>query len=218
VKLRHAILIGATLFAKAGLSQEEASKVDLYGEYSFLRFNPTLTGLQSRNFNGGGGGATFFFGKHFGIKGDLMGYASTTWTVTFPSPLVITPHGTTATVPAGKYSASGDMFTYQFGPVIRMPWHATTLFGETLFGGSNTNGYGNLEKAINAGGGTLSVSGTQHPFSMSVGGGLDVNVSDHVAIRLAELDYFLTRYTNPFTSTNNQNNFRYLAGVVFRFH
>jgi hypothetical protein len=218
VKLRHAILIGATLLAKAGFSQEEASKVDLYGEYSFLRFNPTLTGLQSRDFNGGGGGATFFFGKYFGIKGDLMGYASTTWTVTFPSPLVITPHGTTSTVPAGKYSASGDMFTYQFGPVIRMPWHATTLFGETLFGGSNTNGYGNLEKAINAGGGTLSVSGTQHPFSMSVGGGLDVNVSDHVAIRVAELDYFLTRYTNPFTSTNNQNNFRYLAGVVFRFH
>ena len=69
-----------------------------------------------------------------------------------------------------------------------MPWHAVTLFGETLFGGSNTNGYGNLEKAINAGGGTLSVSGTQYPFSMSVGGGLDVNVSDHVAIRVAELD------------------------------
>lgn len=218
MKLRHAILIGATLLAKPGFSQEEASKVDLYGEYSLLRFNPTLTGLQSRNFNGGGGGATFFFGNHFGIKGDLMGYASTTWTVTFPSQLVITPHGATAIVPAGKYSASGDMFTYQFGPVIRMPWHAATLFGETLFGGSNTNGYGNLERAINAGGGTLSVSGTQHPFSMSVGGGLDVKVSDHVAIRLAELDYFLTRYTNPFTSTNNQNNFRYLAGMVFRFH
>lgn len=218
MKLRYAILIGATLLAKAGFSQEEASKVDLYGEYSFLRFNPTLTGLQSRNFNGGGGGATFFFGKYFGVKGDLMGYASTTWTVTFPSQLVVTPHGTNAIVPAGKYSASGDMFTYQFGPVIRMPWHAATLFGETLFGGSNTNGYGNLERAINAGGGTLSVSGTQHPFSMSVGGGLDLKVSDHVAIRVAELDYFLTRYTNPFTSTNNQNNFRYLAGMVFRFH
>ena len=115
MKLRHAILIGVTLFAKAGFSQEEASKVDLYGEYSFLRFNQTLTGLQSRTFNGGGGGANFFFGKHFGIKGELLGYASTTWMVTFPSQLVITPHGTTTIVPAGKYSASGDMFTYQFG-------------------------------------------------------------------------------------------------------
>ena len=53
---------------------------------------------------------------------------------------------------------------------------------------------------------------------MAVGGGLDVNVSKNVAIRVAEVDYMLTRYTNPITSTNNQNNFRYLGGVVFRFH
>jgi hypothetical protein len=177
-----------------------------------------LTGLQSRNFNGGGGGATFFFGRYFGVKGELMGYGSTTWTVTFPSQLVVTPHGTTATVPAGTFSSNGNMFTYQFGPVIRIPWHSVTLFGETLFGGSNTNGYGNLEKAIDAGGGTLSISGTQHPFSMSVGGGLDFNVSKNFAIRVAELDYFLTRYTNPITSTNNQNSFRYVGGVVFKFH
>ena len=218
MKLRYAILMGVTLLAKTGFSQEEPAKIELFGEYSYLRFNPTLTGLQSRSFNGGGGGATFFFSDHFGVKGELMGYGSTTWTETFQSELVVTPHGTTGTIPAGTYSASGDMFTYQFGPVVRMPWRSFTLFGETLFGGSNTNGYGNLEKAIDAGGGTLVISRNQHPFSMAVGGGLDVNVSRNVAIRLAELDYFLTRYTNPITSTNNQNNFRYLGGVVFRFH
>jgi hypothetical protein len=218
VKLRYAILMGVTLLAKMGFSQEEPAKIELFGEYSYLRFNPALTGLQSRSFNGGGGGATFFFSDHFGIKGELMGYGSTTWTETFQAPLVVTPHGTTATIPVGTYSASGDMFTYQFGPVVRIPWRSVTVFGETLFGGSNTNGYGNLEKAIDAGGGTLSISATQHPFSMAAGGGLDVNVSKNVAIRVAEVDYFLTRYTNPITSTNNQNNFRYLGGVVFRFH
>jgi hypothetical protein len=218
MKLRYAILMGVTLLAKTGFSQEEPAKIELFGEYSYLRFNPTLTGLQSRSFNGGGGSATFFFSDHFGVKGEFMGYGSTTWTETFQSELVVTPHGTTGTIPAGTYSASGDMFTYQFGPVVRIPWRSVTLFGETLFGGSNTNGYGNLEKTIDAGGGTLMISGTQHPFSMAVGGGLDVNVSKTVAIRVAELDYFLTRYSNPSTSTNNQNNFRYLAGVVFKFH
>jgi hypothetical protein len=218
MRLRYTVLIGLSLLARGGFAQEEPAKVELYGEYSFLRFNPTLQGLQSHNFNGGGGGATFFFNDHFGVKGELMGYASTTWNATFSAPLVVTPHGTSAVVPAGSYSASADMFTYQFGPVIRFPMKNVTVFGETLFGGSNTNGYGNIEKAIDAGGGTLSVSGTQHPFSMSVGGGLDVNLSKNLAIRVAELDYFLTRYTNPITSTNNQNNFRYMAGVVFRFH
>jgi hypothetical protein len=218
VKLRYAILMGVTLLAKTGFAQEEPAKVELFGEYSYLQFNPTLPGLQSRSFNGGGGGATFFFSDHFGVKGEFMGYSGTTWTETFESQLVVTPHGTTATIPVGTYSASGDMFTYQFGPVVRFPWRSVTLFGETLFGGSETNGYGNLEKAIDFGGGTLAISRDQHPFSMAVGGGLDVNVSRNVAIRVAELDYFLTRYTNPITSTNNQNNFRYLGGIVFRFH
>jgi hypothetical protein len=217
VKPRYAILIAVTLLAKTGFSQEEPAKIDIFGEYSYLRFNPTLTGLQSRSFNGGGGGITFFINDHFGVKGELMGYGSS-WTETFPSQLVVTPHGTTATIPVGTYSASADMFTYQFGPVVRVPWRSVTLFGETLFGGSNTSGYGNLEKAIDAGGGTLTISSAQHPFSMAVGGGLDVNVSRNVAIRVAEVDYFLTRYTNPITLSNNQNNFRYLGGVVFRFH
>ncbi len=218
MKLKYAILMGLTLFAKAAFSEEEPEKINLFGEYSYLRFNPTLTGLPSRSFNGGGGGLAFFFGKYFGVKGELMGYASTTWTVTFPAELMVTPHGTTATVPAGTFSSSANMLTYQFGPVFRFPWKSATVFGETLFGGSNTNGYGNLERSVDLGGGTLSVSGTQHPFSMSLGGGLDINVSKNVALRVAEVDYFLTRYTNPITSTNNQNNFRYLGGVVFRFH
>ena len=77
MKPRYAILMGVTLLAKTGFSQEEPAKIDLFGEYSYLRFNPTLTGLQSRSFNGGGGGVTFFFNDHFGVKGEFMGYGST---------------------------------------------------------------------------------------------------------------------------------------------
>jgi len=223
VRVKYTILVGVTLLAKTAFSQEEPSKVDFYGVYSYLRFNPTLPGVQSHNLNGGGGGATFFLDKYLGVTGELMGYETAIWTANFPSrlvamPPVVTPHGTTAIVPAGTYSARANMFTYLFGPVVRIPMKKATVFGETLFGGSNTNGYGNLERAIDAGGGTLSVSGSQHPFSMAVGGGLDINLSENVAIRVAEFDYFLTRYTNSITSTNNQNNFRFLFGIVFQFH
>jgi hypothetical protein len=58
-------------------------------------------------------------------------------------------------------------------------------------------------------------SGIQHPFTMAFGGRLDVNVSKNVAIRPVEIDWLLTRYTNPFTDTNNQNSFRYTAEIVF---
>ena len=50
---------------------------------------------------------------------------------------------------------------------------------------------------------------------MAVGGGLDVKVTKSIALRPIEIDYLLTRYTNPFTETNNQNNFRYVGGIVF---
>ena len=71
--------------------------------------------------------------------------------------------------------------------------------------------------AIIAGGGTIKAAGTQHPFTMAFGGGVDFNVSRNVAFRLGEFDWILTRYTNPITDTNNQNNFRYLGGIVFKF-
>ena len=52
---------------------------------------------------------------------------------------------------------------------------------------------------------------------MAVGGGLDISVSHRVSIRPVEFDYVLSRYSNPLTSTNNQNNFRYVGGIVFKF-
>jgi hypothetical protein len=142
-----------------------------------------------------------------------MGYGSTAFTTTFNS-TVILPGGV---IPAGTYTSQGDMFTYLFGPVIRIPIPRVTPFAEVLFGGSNTNGYVNLENSINTGGGNISKTPTQHPLTIAFGGGIDIAVAKHIAIRPGEIDYVLTRYTNPLTSTNNQNNFRYCGGFVFKF-
>ena len=210
--MRNGFLLLASLaFVTAAFAQEE--KWDVSGDYSYLRFNPTLQGFNSRSFNGGGGSGQFNVNKWLGIKGDFQGYASTTWKVTYNGPIV-TPHGT---VPAGTYSTNGNMFTWMFGPVIRIPANKFTLWGETLFGGSQTNAYATLSKEFIANGADIKLIGSQHPFTMTAGGGLDLNMSKTVALRLGEFDYVLTRYTNPLTSTNNQNSFRYAAGVVFMF-
>jgi hypothetical protein len=171
MKAGCAILLGIVLFFGTAAF---AQLFEVYGEYSYLRFNPTLSGLNNRSFNGAGGGATFYFAKYLGIKGEVMGYGSTTWTSTFASSVTLPGGGT---IPAGTYSTQGNMFTYLFGPVIKIPIPKVTPFGELLFGGSNTNGYTNLVKAIDAGGGTISATGTQHPFTMALGGGLDVSLS-----------------------------------------
>jgi hypothetical protein len=86
-----------------------------------------------------------------------------------------------------------------------------------LFGGANTNLYTQLNNALIANGGRVNTSGTQHPFAMALGVGLDVVVNKRFSLRLGEADWLLTRFTNIWTNTNNQNNFRYVGGVVFTF-
>ena len=190
-----------------------AQKAEVYGNYTYMQFNPTITGLQSRALNGGGGGIQWNLTPNFGIKGDFQGYMSTQWTVNVTAPIPVNG----GVIPVGTYNSNSTMFTYLFGPVVSVPVKRIKPFAEVLFGQSNTNLYAQLTDAAIAGGASIDKGSTQHPFTMAFGGGLDLVAGKHVAFRLAEMDYVLTRYTNPWTDTNNQNHFRYLGGIVFRF-
>jgi len=57
--------------------------------------------------------------------------------------------------------------------------------------------------------------GSSTAFAMAAGGGLDVNLSRHVAFRVFQTDYLLTLLPNR--TTDRQNNFRFSTGIVFRF-
>jgi hypothetical protein len=50
---------------------------------------------------------------------------------------------------------------------------------------------------------------------MTAGGGIDVKVSEHFSVRPVQAEYSLTRI--PDGLNNRQNNFRFGAGIVFRF-
>jgi opacity protein-like surface antigen len=61
-------------------------------------------------------------------------------------------------------------------------------------------------------------SPSNNAFDFVIGGGLDIKVTDSIAIRPGQFDYILTRFGNAFTGgNNNQSNFRFQAGVVFSF-
>jgi hypothetical protein len=200
MKIATHILFAAILMYGTSLVGQD--RVEVSTEYSYLRFSPTITGLSSRNFNGGGVGAQLNFLKILGIKAEFMGYGTTTFS---------------RTVGGVTYDASANMYTYMAGPVIRIPIWRVKPFGEVLLGASHTNGYVNLHNAIVAGGGVIASTPSQNPFTLAAGGGLDVTISHHIAIRPGEFNYVLSRYSNPLTSTNNQHNFRYCAGLIFKF-
>ncbi len=206
-------VFGICVAALALATSAFAQRFEAYGDYSYLRYNPTITGLNTRSLSGGGGGLQVNFWKFLGLKADLQGYMSTETTVNVTSP-ISTSQGI---IPVGTYKSNSTMFSYLFGPVVRIPAGRVRPFGELLFGGVHTNLYGQLSSNLIVGGQSNVSASAQHPFAMAFGGGLDVAVNKHFAIRLAEVDWMLTRFTNIWTNTNNQNNFRYLGGAVFTF-
>jgi hypothetical protein len=202
MRISYLFIVSALVVSSSAFAQ----RFEVSGDYSYFHYNPTITGFQSRSFNGGGAGAALNFAKFFAIKGDFQGYGSTDWTTTVTAPIA-TPNGT---IKPGSYTSKANMFTYLFGPEVHIQTSRFKVFGEVLLGGAHTSGYTNLYNAAG-----LAINPSQHPFTMAIGGGLDVKANKHIGIRLGEFDYVLTRFTNVFTNSNNQNSFRYLGGVVF---
>jgi hypothetical protein len=59
------------------------------------------------------------------------------------------------------------------------------------------------------------VLGSRTAFGTTAGGGIDLTVSRHFAVRPVQAEYFLTKF--PDGANNRKNNFRYSAGIAFRF-
>ncbi|HKD84372.1 MAG TPA: outer membrane beta-barrel protein [Terriglobales bacterium] len=202
-----AVLGFACLVVTMSVAQTEYPKVELAGGYSYVNFHPNLAPLTSQNMNGGGGAFVYNFSPIFGIKADFMGYAvGTGWT------RLLQQQGLNVGA-----SASGNMFTYMFGPQIKKHSGKFQPFGEALFGAAHSNGYATLVQCIqNQGCSGVSGNSSNNAFAMEFGGGLDYALSEHVQIRPLEVDYLMTRFGYKSYSAS-QNNFKYFAGVNFTF-
>ena len=199
------LLLGITAWA------QEFPRFELAADYSFVRFAPSSSYTQGHSLNGGGGAFKVNINQYVGILMDLQGYGSTTNTFNIPRNTSF-PGGATGT-------ASGDLFTYLFGPQIKVRAHGIHPFGQLLFGAAHANVYSNIFKQIcqpSVGNCAFSKTPAEDAFAMAFGGGADIPIGKRVELRPAEIDYLLTRFTNQFSNTN-QNNFRYSAGLVFNF-
>jgi hypothetical protein len=209
------VLASVLLFGTAAFAQDYA-KVEVAANYSYMRFNPENSNIVSGfSLNGGGGGVTVYINHWLGIQGDFQGYGTAgNRTFTFPATA-------SSPCPAGcTVKASGDMFTYNVGPILKYRTEHFEPFVETLFGGAHTNTYGNLEHSLCVTPGTCLSTATpsNNAFDFIIGGGIDIPLSKSIAIRPAQFDFVLTRFNSIFTTSNqNQSNFRYNAGIVFRF-
>jgi outer membrane protein with beta-barrel domain len=204
VSLLAFLLVGIPTWA------QEWPKVEVGAGYSYMRFAPSGPYTKGHSLNGGGGSLVYNWNEYLGIQMELQGYTSNTTGFTIP-PNSTFPRGLTGNV-------QGNLFTYLFGPQFKVRAHGIQPFAHLLFGGAHTNVYGNAFKTLCqpiVGNCVVTKAPTANAFAMEFGGGIDIPINRTISFRPVQIDYVLTRFSNPFTKTNNQNNFHYSAGIVF---
>jgi len=210
MKVTRVLTFGVISLLGMAAWAQEFPRTELGVDYSYVRYSPSAPYSKGHSLNGGGGSATFNLDEYLGIKVDLQGYGSnlTSFNIS-PNP----------TFPDGlNGSVQGNLFTYLFGPQIKIRAHNFQPFGDFLIGGAHTNVYGNAFRTLcqhAAGNCGLSTAPTADAFALKVGVGLDIPINKTISFRPAELDYLMTRFSNPLTNTPIQNNFRYSVGLTF---
>ena len=100
----------------------------------------------------------------------------------------------------------GNLFTYMFGPRLSINHGGRlTPFGQALVGGAR------LRVTVPGCLSTTGCSTNSNAWAFAAGGGVDVKLSQHIAVRLLEVEYLMTRFGDT-----HQNNGRFGAGIVIR--
>jgi outer membrane protein OmpA-like peptidoglycan-associated protein len=177
-------------------------KAELFVGYSYLRAVPAPSdGNRLVWLNGGSTSIAYNFTRHLGLVGDFGGFDD--------SQLLLTGTGTTP-------NSSGTVYTYLFGPRFSFRnYERITPFVQVLFGGIHASDVTLSSGCMGAGCTPLPA---ENSFAWTGGGGLDIRVHRHFAIRLIQAEYLMTRFQDYSTgTTSSQNDMRLSSGIVFRF-
>jgi outer membrane protein OmpA-like peptidoglycan-associated protein len=179
---------------------------ELFMGYSYLRAMPELAvGNRLVYLNGGSTSIAFNFNRYLGVVADFGGFDD--------SQILFAGTGTNASTTA---DSSGTAYTYLFGPRLSLRGHGrVTPFAQVLFGGIHASA---VTLSSGCTGPGCTPLPTENSFALTAGGGLDLKVHRHFAIRLIQAEYLMTRF--EVHSTGNgamQNDMRLASGIVFRF-
>jgi hypothetical protein len=207
-----AFVIFLALFA----SGQDFPKAEVFGGYSYLHIDTqgiTTASLNNQctivfsgtcpvtfqihpGFNGWNIAPQVNLNRWFGVKAQIAGQ-----------------YGNVLT---GKYNTGSSFFVpgqhiydFLFGPVVSHRGEKYTVFAHGLLGGQHV---GIAPIYSTSGFGTLTPP-SETDFAVALGGGLDLKVAKHFAIRAGQFDY---EFVNS-SGGGHQNDFRFSAGVVFGF-
>jgi outer membrane immunogenic protein len=190
MKLNLAILLIAFACATSAASAQTAVPYtwEVGAGYNFVHSNAPPTGCGCFSMNGGTASALRQFTPRLGVEAEFSGIYN------------------------GNVNATGrslTLLTYLAGPRYRLLQSDRRFdpYAQVLLGGSHASGglYGS----------SSSPSGTANAFATSIGGGVDMKLTQHIGIRIVQVDYLLTLLSNGVNS--RQNNVSVSTGFVIRF-
>jgi hypothetical protein len=200
------VILAAVLTSALVATAEDVPKMEAFLGYNYVRFNPDSALFPSFNANGGDGQFVYNFTQWIGGVADL---------------------GAVTAGSAGRFNIDSTVFNFVAGP--RFTYHNDSRFqpfAQLLLGGAYSTASLPVAAVILPGGIVLPpgsvINARLHAshtgFALFAGGGLDIRLSEHIAVRPIGADYYLTRLPSLITGdTTNRNNFRYSAGVSFLF-
>jgi opacity protein-like surface antigen len=180
-------------------------RTELFLGYSYLRAVPTYaTGNRLVDLNGGSTSLAFNLTRSFGLVTDFGGFADSQVRLTGPG-----------ANPVRTADSKGDAYTFMFGPRFSFRNHERVVpFAQVLVGGVHVSEL----TLTGCSGAACTVIPAQSSFAMTAGAGLDLKVQKHLAVRLVQAEYLMTRLADTGTgATTTQNDMRLSAGLVFRF-
>jgi hypothetical protein len=226
---KRCLLFCAALLTTAVAFATDNPTAEAFLGYNFVRFStstpniPGFNGLPSFNLHGGDAQLVYNFQPSVGLvldvgavhAGSLFGISNIVSTGSQPG-------------------VDHTLVNFVLGPRYTFHRHSRWMpFAQALFGGAR--GTSSTSVTLLQGGiiwpppGLIVPPGTLQPvgatlqaertgFAMLVGGGLDIKVGKHIALRPIGADYYLTRLPNFVTGNDtSRNHFRYTAGVNFLF-
>jgi outer membrane protein OmpA-like peptidoglycan-associated protein len=203
-------VVGVGVLFVLTAAADEWPREEIFLGYNFAKFNPNSDVIPSFNANGGSGQFQYNFLKYLGVamdvgavnKGVLNGFDVDTTVMNFVAGPRLTLHNRSRFVPFVEGLVGGAYATM-----------STRLTGvsATVPGGLPPGLVIPPDLPV-----TVRLRASRTGFALLAGGGLDLKLSRHVALRLFEADYYLMRTPDVFTGNiTNRNNFRYAGGVNF---
>jgi opacity protein-like surface antigen len=198
MRLRFAFsLLSAIAFAPHLFAQSETPRYEIFGGYSYSRLATSSVQVgRSTNFHGWNASVTRNINSWFGVVADVSGHYSSE---SFSEGFFLTN--------------SANLLAYRFGPKFARRGRITP-FAQALVGGVRFHREG-IDFPGQSG---QRAEGTTNGISITAGGGLDIQATDSLALRVVQAEYSFHNVSDTIGQlVGNMRGVRLSFGLVFRF-